>query len=137
MLHAVSAPTAVPAEPALLPAALGVLLIAALCVGLGLLLQWLVSGGGKEEKPPTRLRTVLFVVPPIGSTILLEPGDTVPADAEVIEGAAVIDESVVNGISSEVLCETGGSCTRLLGGSSVVSGRVVARIVTGGVRPCG
>ena len=61
-----------------------------------------------------------------GDLVLLEQGDVVPMDAEVLEGIAMVDESLVTGESAPARKAPGDS---LIGGSKVVSDKVTARIV--------
>jgi potassium-transporting ATPase ATP-binding subunit len=61
-----------------------------------------------------------------GDLILLEKGDLVPMDAEVLEGIAMVDESLVTGESAPVRKAPGDS---LIGGSRVVSDTMTARVV--------
>jgi K+-transporting ATPase ATPase B chain len=62
-----------------------------------------------------------------GDLILLEKGDLVPMDAEVLEGIAMVDESLVTGESAPVRKAPGDS---LIGGSKVVSDTLTTRIVS-------
>jgi potassium-transporting ATPase ATP-binding subunit len=60
--------------------------------------------------------------------ILLEDGDTIPGDGEVIEGTALIDESAITGESAPVIRESGGDRSGVTGGTRVLSGKVKVRI---------
>ncbi len=60
--------------------------------------------------------------------ILLEDGDTIPGDGEVIEGTALIDESAITGESAPVIRESGGDRTGVTGGTRVLSGKLKVRI---------
>ena len=62
-----------------------------------------------------------------GDLVLLEKGDVVPMDAEVLEGIAMVDESLVTGESAPARKAPGDS---LIGGSRVVSDTMTARVVT-------
>jgi K+-transporting ATPase ATPase B chain len=59
--------------------------------------------------------------------ILIEKGDTVPLDADVLEGIAMVDESLVTGESAPVRKAPGDS---LIGGSRVVSDTLTAKVTT-------
>lgn len=60
-----------------------------------------------------------------GDLVLIENGDTVPLDAEVLEGIAMVDESLLTGESAPVRKAAGDS---LIGGSKVVSDTLTARV---------
>ena len=63
-----------------------------------------------------------------GDIIILEDGDTIPGDGEVIEGTALIDESAITGESAPVIRESGGDRSGVTGGTRVLSGKIKARI---------
>jgi K+-transporting ATPase ATPase B chain len=63
-----------------------------------------------------------------GDRVLVEAGDVVPADGEVIEGVASVDESAITGESAPVIRESGGDFSAVTGGTRVLSDWVVARI---------
>jgi K+-transporting ATPase ATPase B chain len=63
-----------------------------------------------------------------GDVVLIEAGDYVPADGEVIEGAASVDESAITGESAPVIRESGGDFSAVTGGTRVLSDWVVARV---------
>ena len=63
-----------------------------------------------------------------GDLILIEPGDVIAADAEVIDGVASVDESAVTGESAPVIREPGGPNSAIVGGTRVLSDRLIARI---------
>ena len=56
-----------------------------------------------------------------GDTILVEAGDVIPGDGEVIEGIASVDESAVTGESAPVIRESGGDRSSVTGGTKVLS----------------
>ena len=56
------------------------------------------------------------------------PGQLIPADGDVVKGTAMVDESAVTGSSPAVLREPGGERSVVLGGTRVVSGRILVRI---------
>jgi len=64
-----------------------------------------------------------------GDTILVLAGETVPADGEVIEGAAMVDESAITGESAPVLREAGGDRSSVTGGTRVISDTLKIRIL--------
>ncbi len=62
-----------------------------------------------------------------GDTFLVEAKDTIPADGEVVEGVASVDESAVTGESAPVLREAGGDFSSVTGGTRVLSDWLVVR----------
>jgi potassium-transporting ATPase ATP-binding subunit len=64
----------------------------------------------------------------VGDLVLCEPGDVIPADGEVIEGVATIDESAITGESAPVIRESGGDRSAVTGGTRVLSDRIVVRV---------
>jgi K+-transporting ATPase ATPase B chain len=63
-----------------------------------------------------------------GDTVLVLAGDVVPADGEVIEGVASVDESAITGESAPVIRESGGDFSAVTGGTRVLSDWIVARV---------
>lgn len=63
-----------------------------------------------------------------GDLILVEAGDLIPADGEVVEGVASVDESAITGESAPVIRESGGDRSAVTGGTRVVSDRLVIKI---------
>ncbi|WP_439640511.1 potassium-transporting ATPase subunit KdpB [Nevskia sp.] len=63
-----------------------------------------------------------------GDCIVAETGDLVPADGEVIDGIATIDESAITGESAPVIREAGGDRSAVTGGTRVLSDRIVVRV---------
>ncbi|OGT93704.1 MAG: potassium-transporting ATPase subunit B, partial [Gammaproteobacteria bacterium RIFOXYA12_FULL_61_12] len=64
----------------------------------------------------------------IDDYILVEAGDTIPADAEVIEGVASVDESAITGESAPVIRESGGDFSAVTGGTRILSDWLVLRV---------
>jgi K+-transporting ATPase ATPase B chain len=64
-----------------------------------------------------------------GDVVLVEAGDYMPGDGEVIEGAASVDESAITGESAPVIRESGGDFSSVTGGTRVLSDWIVVRIV--------
>ena len=60
--------------------------------------------------------------------MLCKPGDLIPADGEVIEGVASVDESAITGESAPVIRESGGDRSAVTGGTRVLSDWLVIRI---------
>ncbi len=63
-----------------------------------------------------------------GEVILIEAGDIVPTDGEIIEGVASVDESAITGESAPVIRESGGDRSSLTGGTRLVSDWLVVRV---------
>lgn len=78
---------------------------------------------GKEEKIPA---------PELlkGDFVVCETGDIIPADGEVIEGIASVDEAAITGESAPVIRESGGDRSAVTGGTRVLSDRIVIRITS-------
>ncbi|MCO8304145.1 MULTISPECIES: potassium-transporting ATPase subunit KdpB [Streptomyces] len=80
------------------------------------------GGGGQEDVPAAELRR--------GDVVVVEAGQTVPGDGDVIEGVASVDESAVTGESAPVIRESGGDRSAVTGGTKVLSDRIVVRITS-------
>ena len=63
-----------------------------------------------------------------GDVVLIEAGDMIPADGEVIEGVASVNESAITGESAPVIRESGGDFSAVTGGTSVLSDWIVVRV---------
>jgi K+-transporting ATPase ATPase B chain len=63
-----------------------------------------------------------------GHIILIEAGDTIAADGEVIEGVASVDESAITGESAPVIRESGGDFSSVTGGTRVLSDWLIVRV---------
>ena len=63
-----------------------------------------------------------------GDVVLVEAGDTIPADGEVIDGVASVDESAITGESAPVIRESGGDFSAVTGGTRVLSDWIVVRV---------
>ncbi len=63
-----------------------------------------------------------------GAVVLVEAGDTIPLDGEVIEGVASVDESAITGESAPVIREAGGDFSSVTGGTRVLSDWLVVRV---------
>src|SRR5579864_4073913 len=76
---------------------------------------------GREEKVPApQLQK--------GDMVVCEAGDTIPADGDVVEGIASVDESAITGESAPVIRESGGDRSAVTGGTRVISDRIVIRV---------
>ncbi|MGI9860212.1 potassium-transporting ATPase subunit KdpB [Moorella naiadis] len=77
-------------------------------------------GGKTQPLPASQLRK--------GDVVLVEAGDVIPGDGEVIEGIASVDESAVTGESAPVIRESGGDRSAVTGGTRVLSDWIKVRI---------
>jgi K+-transporting ATPase ATPase B chain len=76
---------------------------------------------GREERVPApQLQK--------GDLVVCETSDTIPADGDVIEGIASVDESAITGESAPVIRESGGDRSAVTGGTRVISDRIVIRV---------
>src|ERR1022692_1132365 len=65
-----------------------------------------------------------------GDIIMVEAGETIPGDGDVIEGIASVDESAITGESAPVIRESGGDRSAVTGGTKVLSDRIKVRITS-------
>ncbi|GAA1548669.1 potassium-transporting ATPase subunit KdpB [Kribbella hippodromi] len=77
---------------------------------------------GEEEVPATQLQ--------LGDLVVVEAGQIIPGDGDVIEGVASVDESAITGESAPVIRESGGDRSAVTGGTKVLSDRIVVKITT-------
>ena len=63
-----------------------------------------------------------------GDVVLVEAGDYIPADGEVIDGAASVDESAITGESAPVIRESGGDFSSVTGGTRLLSDWIIVRV---------
>lgn len=80
----------------------------------------LTASGAVEEVSATQLA--------IGDTVVVEAGQVIPGDGDVIEGIATVDESAITGESAPVVRESGGDRCAVTGGTTVLSDRIVVQI---------
>jgi K+-transporting ATPase ATPase B chain len=78
------------------------------------------ADGGIEQVPSS-----LLVV---GDECVIDAGEVIPSDGDVIEGIAAVDESAITGESAPVIRESGGDRSAVTGGTRVLSDRIVVRI---------
>jgi len=83
-----------------------------------------IKGEGElyETIPATSLK--------VGDVVLVEPGDMIPGDGEVVNGVASVNESAITGESAPVIREAGGDRSAVTGGTTVLSDRIKVRIST-------
>ncbi len=65
-----------------------------------------------------------------GDIIICDAGDVIPADGEVIDGVATIDESAITGESAPVIRESGGDRSAVTAGTKVLSDRITIRVTS-------
>jgi hypothetical protein len=65
------------------------------------------------------------------AVVLVAAGQVIPADGEIIGGAAVIDEAAITGVSEGVVRDANSDRSAVLAGTRVVSGRILVRTTTG------
>ncbi|MEU7570144.1 MULTISPECIES: potassium-transporting ATPase subunit KdpB [unclassified Micromonospora] len=63
-----------------------------------------------------------------GDVVLVEAGQIIPADGDVVEGIASVDESAITGESAPVIRESGGDRSAVTGGTRVLSDRIVVKV---------
>ena len=84
----------------------------------------LITGGGDQQNyrliPSTDLK--------IGDLVLIEAGDLIPSDGEVVEGMASVNEAAITGESAPVIRESGGDRSAVTGGTQVLSDWIRVRI---------
>ncbi|MDQ7251240.1 potassium-transporting ATPase subunit KdpB [Dongia sedimenti] len=83
----------------------------------------LLSNGANtnwKQVPATALK--------VGDVVLVEAGDLIPSDGEVIEGVASVNEAAITGESAPVIRESGGDRSAVTGGTQVISDQIKVRI---------
>ncbi|MDF0515963.1 potassium-transporting ATPase subunit KdpB [Bradyrhizobium yuanmingense] len=82
----------------------------------------LLSGAGRDYKlvSGTSLK--------VGDLVLVEAGNTIPSDGEVVEGVASVNEAAITGESAPVIRESGGDRSAVTGGTQVLSDWIRVRI---------
>ncbi|HET6297754.1 MAG TPA: potassium-transporting ATPase subunit KdpB, partial [Kribbella sp.] len=80
------------------------------------------DGDNEEEVPATALQ--------LGDRVVVEAGEIIPGDGDVVEGVASVDESAITGESAPVIRESGGDRSAVTGGTKVLSDRIVVQITT-------
>ncbi|MFJ6138820.1 potassium-transporting ATPase subunit KdpB [Kitasatospora sp. NPDC092286] len=66
----------------------------------------------------------------LGDQVIVEAGQIIPGDGDVVEGIASVDESAITGESAPVIRESGGDRSAVTGGTKVLSDRIVVRITS-------
>lgn len=81
-----------------------------------------LCNGEEELVPAPSLRR--------GDLVVCTAGDAIPADGDVVEGIASVDESAITGESAPVIRESGGDRSAVTGGTKVLSDRIVIRVTS-------
>ncbi len=76
----------------------------------------------EESLPGTQLQ--------LGDHVVVEAGDIIPGDGDVVEGVASVDESAITGESAPVIRESGGDRSAVTGGTKVLSDRIVVQVTS-------
>jgi potassium-transporting ATPase ATP-binding subunit len=76
----------------------------------------------EEEVPGTQLA--------LGDHVVVQAGEIIPGDGDVVEGVASVDESAITGESAPVIRESGGDRSAVTGGTRVLSDRIVVKITS-------
>ena len=76
---------------------------------------------GAEEQVSGALLT-------LGDRVVVEAGEIIPGDGDIVEGVATVDESAITGESAPVIREAGGDRCAVTGGTTVLSDRIVVKI---------
>ncbi|MFG1851485.1 potassium-transporting ATPase subunit KdpB [Actinomadura geliboluensis] len=79
-----------------------------------------LAGTAEERVPAPELRR--------GDRVVVEAGEIIPGDGDVVEGIASVDESAITGESAPVIRESGGDRSAVTGGTRVLSDRIVVEI---------
>jgi K+-transporting ATPase ATPase B chain len=81
------------------------------------------QGQTREEQVPGTQLT-------LGDHVVVEAGEVIPGDGDVVEGVASVDESAITGESAPVIRESGGDRSAVTGGTRVLSDRIVVKITS-------
>jgi K+-transporting ATPase ATPase B chain len=82
-----------------------------------------ITGSGVENVAASALR--------VGDIVLVETGDLIPADGEVAEGVASVNEAAITGESAPVIREAGGDRSAVTAGTRVISDSIKVRVTAG------
>src|SRR5690606_17643740 len=82
----------------------------------------MIKHGVEHRVPTSELRK--------GDVVVCEADDIIPADGEVIEGMATVDESAITGESAPVIRESGGARSAVTAGTRILSDRLVLKVTS-------
>jgi K+-transporting ATPase ATPase B chain len=85
------------------------------------LVGWTPGAAAPEEEVPAPLLSQ-------GDIVVVEAGQIIPGDGDVVEGIASVDESAITGESAPVIRESGGDRSAVTGGTTVLSDRIIVQI---------
>ncbi|WP_326751170.1 potassium-transporting ATPase subunit KdpB [Streptomyces hirsutus] len=88
------------------------------------LTDWRPGGRQPAEQPVPAAELTL------GDHVVVEAGQIIPGDGDIVEGIASVDESAITGESAPVIRESGGDRSAVTGGTKVLSDRIVVRITS-------
>jgi potassium-transporting ATPase ATP-binding subunit len=83
---------------------------------------------GWDHDSPGREEEVAAPLLQQGDIVVVEAGQAIPGDGDVVEGIASVDESAITGESAPVIRESGGDRSAVTGGTTVLSDRIVVKI---------
>src|ERR1700761_4233850 len=75
-----------------------------------------------DEVPGTQLT--------VGDFVIVEAGEVIPGDGDVVQGVASVDESAITGESAPVIRESGGDRSAVTGGTKVLSDQIIVRVTS-------
>ncbi|WP_281278707.1 potassium-transporting ATPase subunit KdpB [Micromonospora pisi] len=86
--------------------------------------------GWSPGAPPGQYREETVAAPELrlGDVVVVEAGQFIPGDGDVVEGIASVDESAITGESAPVIRESGGDRSAVTGGTKVLSDRIIVKI---------
>jgi K+-transporting ATPase ATPase B chain len=88
------------------------------------LIEWRPGQAETREEPVPGTQLTL------GDHVVVEAGEIIPGDGDVVEGVASVDESAITGESAPVIRESGGDRSAVTGGTKVLSDRIVVQITS-------
>ena len=86
--------------------------------------------GWQPGQANIRVEDVPGVQLTLGDHVIVEAGEIIPGDGDVVEGVASVDESAITGESAPVIRESGGDRSAVTGGTKVLSDRIVVKITS-------
>ena len=89
---------------------------------------WPADSSAGPRRSPAREEEVAAPLLQQGDVVVVEAGQTIPGDGDVVEGIASVDESAITGESAPVIRESGGDRSAVTGGTTVLSDRIVVKI---------